>query len=542
MRPRIKKVQKSLPPLSLSHYGEMNKSLLIAIIAIVAIVTLSLLLLFSDQLVGKAFFAGQANSAGTELVSPTVPQVYENQPFSLKVKANTGQETKLVSFDLQLPSGVTCAEVLGIQNLLSGWSEYDRRCEDGKIIFTYGNVIAGKSGTFEVAQIDLAGFPASTFSADFISFVAFDANDQNQIVSVADPSFQILAPAVCGNSLTESGEQCDDGNADNNDACTNTCQSNVCGDGFKYEGVEECDDGNLDNSDACATTCLKNNVCGDGAIGVDEQCDDNNVASGDGCSSTCQTEFSSCTVSADCASGQACDNNICRAIICEPNAKSCYDSDSWRVCNQLGTRYSPIYNCASGMVCQEGICISTTAVCGNSVVESGELCDDGNNINSDGCSSTCQAEASSSESSESTSKTETEAVPKSAGSEETVTESETTETISEPPPENNAPREEVLPPPSCIPKTCVSDRFECGALADDCGGYLDCGFCSEGKLCAVGGKCVTPLSQLLPVAAAHDQTLLEKMLAALGKDGDKYSKLPAVINALVAWWNDPLNS
>lgn len=31
-----------------------------------------------------------------------------------------------------------------------------------------------------------------------------------------------------------------------------------------------------------------------------------------------------------------------------------------------------------------------TAVCGNSIVETGETCDDGNTVSGDGCSSTCQ--------------------------------------------------------------------------------------------------------------------------------------------------------
>ena len=35
----------------------------------------------------------------------------------------------------------------------------------------------------------------------------------------------------------------------------------------------------------------------------------------------------------------------------------------------------------------------TYTACGNSYLDSGETCDDGNIVNSDGCSSTCQTEA-----------------------------------------------------------------------------------------------------------------------------------------------------
>ena len=36
---------------------------------------------------------------------------------------------------------------------------------------------------------------------------------------------------------------------------------------------------------------------------------------------------------------------------------------------------------------------STTAVCGNNIIEQGEQCDDGDTINGDGCSSSCQVES-----------------------------------------------------------------------------------------------------------------------------------------------------
>ncbi len=60
-------------------------------------------------------------------------------------------------------------------------------------------------------------------------------------------------------SVDALGEQCDDGNADDDDACTATCDLNVCGDGFLYStengGTEECDDGNLDDGDGCTSKC-----------------------------------------------------------------------------------------------------------------------------------------------------------------------------------------------------------------------------------------------------------------------------------------------
>jgi len=78
----------------------------------------------------------------------------------------------------------------------------------------------------------------------------------------------------CGDgNLDEEYEGCDDGNSVENDACTNSCQSNTCGDGIIYTGYEDCDDANSLNTDACLNDCSFAS-CGDGHVhqGV-EECD-----------------------------------------------------------------------------------------------------------------------------------------------------------------------------------------------------------------------------------------------------------------------------
>ncbi len=59
----------------------------------------------------------------------------------------------------------------------------------------------------------------------------------------------------CGNGINDSGEECDDGNMNDNDNCKNDCTLNICGDGVLYDGVEECDDGNNINGDGCDENC-----------------------------------------------------------------------------------------------------------------------------------------------------------------------------------------------------------------------------------------------------------------------------------------------
>src|SRR5262249_9279789 len=98
----------------------------------------------------------------------------------------------------------------------------------------------------------------------------------------------------CGNGVVEAGEQCDDGNTNNNDGCSNNCRLiSGCGDGVLQAG-EECDAGpaNANTPEApCRPDCALPH-CADGIpdLARGEQCDDGNTTSGDGCSSRCYIE------------------------------------------------------------------------------------------------------------------------------------------------------------------------------------------------------------------------------------------------------------
>ncbi len=98
-------------------------------------------------------------------------------------------------------------------------------------------------------------------------------------------------PAVCGNSLLEDGEECDDGNNLDDDGCLSTCVNASCGDGFINMGVEACDDGINDGSyGGCAVGCAAlGPYCGDGTADLmfGEACDDANADSADGCQGDC---------------------------------------------------------------------------------------------------------------------------------------------------------------------------------------------------------------------------------------------------------------
>jgi cysteine-rich repeat protein len=64
----------------------------------------------------------------------------------------------------------------------------------------------------------------------------------------------------CGDGDPGPDEGCDDGNADNTDACTTECLPATCGDGFVWAGNEECDDQNANDDDACHNDCSRTEI------------------------------------------------------------------------------------------------------------------------------------------------------------------------------------------------------------------------------------------------------------------------------------------
>jgi cysteine-rich repeat protein len=94
---------------------------------------------------------------------------------------------------------------------------------------------------------------------------------------------------VCGDQVVQAvdGEQCDDGNANDDDGCGSACLLE-CGNGDPNPG-ELCDDGNFVDGDGCDTNCTPT-ACGNGVQTGSEECDDGNTASEDGCDGTCALE------------------------------------------------------------------------------------------------------------------------------------------------------------------------------------------------------------------------------------------------------------
>lgn len=150
--------------------------------------------------------------------------------------------------------------------------------------------------------------PSSTFQIRFGQEDNFAANNAltNDWLSIDNISILDAKPS--------SIESCDDGNTNNGDGCSSSCDveadylctwepsvctyQNVCWNWLVNSG-EACDDGNAVSWDGCTDTCqiesgylcpdLSN--CGNNVIDAWEQCDDGNNTDGDGCNQYCIDEF-----------------------------------------------------------------------------------------------------------------------------------------------------------------------------------------------------------------------------------------------------------
>jgi cysteine-rich repeat protein len=193
-------------------------------------------------------------------------------------------------------------------------------------------------------------------------------------------------PCNCGDGQPGPGEECDDGNRNDSDSCTNGCFAAVCGDGVVWAGVEECDA--RVNSDTLPNTCrtdCRNPHCGDGVLDTGEACDDGNTLDGDGCSSVCTR----CGDGAVDPREECDDGNTTAGDGCSPACAfehACGDGliDHDEECDDGNT--------VAGDGCSP-IC-SFEHACGDGYVDHGEDCDDGNTEDGDGCSPRCFRESS----------------------------------------------------------------------------------------------------------------------------------------------------
>ncbi|CAD8090863.1 unnamed protein product [Paramecium sonneborni] len=203
----------------------------------------------------------------------------------------------------------------------------------------------------------------------------------------------------CGDAIITEVEQCDDGNSEAFDGCYECSfdcsrQCELCVKGK----CEICQQGYEFNNGNCLP------ICGDGIVTIDEDCDDQNSLKFDSCNQCkyeCDQncifcEFGKCIF---CSNGFYLQGQICLSICGDGlivGNEQCDDSNLIDEDGCFECHYSCQQQC---MNCQYGSCILCDQetgwhltpqgycqpFCGDQLIAGLEQCDDGNEINFDGC-------------------------------------------------------------------------------------------------------------------------------------------------------------
>ncbi len=195
---------------------------------------------------------------------------------------------------------------------------------------------------------------------------------------------------VCVSGVCKAGttKNCDDNKICTDDACdpvlgcVNTANVSPCSDGDGCTVNDAC------SGTYCVSGAKKN--CSDGSDCTKDACDpssgtcNNDPIPANG--SACDADGSVCTQGDKCVSGTCVAGTL--SVCADTNPCTTDYCDTTKGCGHTplpdGTACG-----AAGNWCQSLKCVKQ-AVCGDNVVDSGEACDDGNLIDGDGCSSTCQ--------------------------------------------------------------------------------------------------------------------------------------------------------
>jgi cysteine-rich repeat protein len=207
----------------------------------------------------------------------------------------------------------------------------------------------------------------------------------------------VPAAANCGDGHIEApAEECEDGNDVNGDgcdrcrfSCVSTDSARNCVSPDPCPGSSKCDDSThtcklatpplTDRADCgdkkiCLNNACTDTYCGNGKLDGKEECDDGNSSKGDGCEPDCTFSCVPGVAGRNCESPSSC-----------INPGTC--DKTTHACSALVTK-APGTTCDGGN-CVQGNCIPIT--CGDGIKGGSEQCDDGNQSNTDACTTQCKA-------------------------------------------------------------------------------------------------------------------------------------------------------
>jgi len=290
----------------------------------------------------------------------TIPGQKYNISFWFSPRPNTSAENNALGFNWDNGAySTTVTNGAGENN--TTWKQY-----------TY--TLTATSNTTRIEFSDL-GQPSDSYGT-YLDDVSVKCNPLTQ---------------SCGNNVIEQGETCELPDTNNNENCQQS--TTQCADGNKTQTRDVF--GNCDGLCGCvldefsAPVCVKNSC--NATCAVDADCDDQNENTTDTCNlTTCLCENTPHTCGNGVIQGEEqCDNGAQNGQVCTPACESqcSYCSATCALVTLNGS------TCGRGGDGGGGGGGGGHVVrCGDGIRELDEQCDDGNNIDGDGCSSTCRIE------------------------------------------------------------------------------------------------------------------------------------------------------
>ena len=190
---------------------------------------------------------------------------------------------------------------------------------------------------------------------------------KRSLLTVCFLSAVLWTAPVSAGLFCQSAAECDDGDPCNGaEACA--VQTHTCKPGTPLADGASCGMAKICRKGVCGDV-----RCGDGIPTAPEECDDGNMTAGDGCENDCRFTCVSTDMKRNCVPADICaGRGTCVDMVhrCMP-----------------GLPLADGTPCGALLACMKGVCVKT--LCGNGMLDPGEICDDGNQIAGDGCETTC---------------------------------------------------------------------------------------------------------------------------------------------------------
>ena len=311
---------------------------------------------------------------------PTTSWVNRSSSESWATSGGSYDTSILGSFSAT-SDGIVRVSSTALTSLINGWLDGSIP-NHGIVLISDGNT--NREAKLSSSESNLPPVIYGEYEIDLCAGVLCTASSDCHEAGVCDP-----ATGLCSDPFAPVGTSCGDSSTGECNAADSCDGSGACLDNFANVGSSCGDTGDeCTNADACdaSGSCIDN-----GFMAAGTSC-------GDSEDTTC-TSPDSCDGTGTCAPNHSADGTTCR-----PSAYSC---DATETCSSGscgddleepdGTVCNDENPLTEGELCTVGVCGCPAEGCqfncGDGSEDALEECDDGNNIDGDGCSSLCTVEA-----------------------------------------------------------------------------------------------------------------------------------------------------